>query len=62
MYTDATGFLPARPKDANQYYLVAYDYDTNYIFVEPIPNKTDETIINASLSIFDTLVAKGRKP
>ena len=42
LYTYAMGALPARSKDVNQYYIVAYDYDTNYIFAEPIPNVTDD--------------------
>ena len=29
LYTDAMGALPARSMDANQYYFIAYDYDTN---------------------------------
>ena len=28
-YTDATGALPAISLDGNQYYFIAYDYDTN---------------------------------
>ena len=62
MYTDATWALSARSMDANQYYFVAYDYDTNYIFAEPIPNVTDKTIIKTFQGIYDTLVAKGHKP
>ena len=62
LYTDATGALPARSIYANQYYSVAYDYDTNYIFAEPIPNITDKTIIKAFQGIYNTLVAKGHKP
>ena len=62
MYTDATEALPARSMDANQHYFIAYDYDTNYIFAEPIPNVTDETIIKTFQSIYKTLVAKGHKP
>ena len=30
-YTYATGSLPAISLDRNQYYFIAYDYDTNYI-------------------------------
>ena len=62
LYTYATGALPARSMDANQYYFIAYDYDTNYIFAEPIPNVTDETIITTFKTIYKTLVAKGHKP
>ena len=61
-YTDATGALPARSMDANQYYFDAYDYDTNYIFAEPIPNVMDETIIKTFQGIYNTLVAKGHEP
>ena len=31
-YTDATGALPAISLDGNQYYSIACEYDTNYIF------------------------------
>ena len=62
LYTDATGALPARSIDTHQYYFIAYDYDTNHIFAEPIPNVTDETIIKKLQGIYDTLVAKGHKP
>ena len=46
-YTDATGALPAISLDGHQYYFIAYDYDTNYIFAIPIKNITDEAIIKA---------------
>ena len=42
LYTDATGTLPVRSLNGNQYYFVAYDYDLNYIFAVPILNLTDE--------------------
>ena len=32
LYTDATGALPVVSLEGNQYYFVAYDYDTNAIF------------------------------
>ena len=35
LYTDATKALPAMSLDGRQYYFIAYDYDTNYIFVIP---------------------------
>ena len=38
LYTDATGALPAVSLEGNQYYFVAYDYDTNAIFAEPLQN------------------------
>ena len=47
-YTDATGALPATSLDGNQYYFIAYNYDTNYIFAIPIKNVTDDAIMEAS--------------
>ena len=38
MYTDATGALPVLSLEGLQYFFVAYDYDTNYIFAIPIAN------------------------
>jgi hypothetical protein len=61
LYTDATGSLPARSLDGNQSYLVAYDYDTNYIFAVPVDSQTDEDIINAFENVFGQLKDKGYK-
>ena len=36
LYTDATGAFPEMSLDGKQYFFVAYDYDTNYIFALPI--------------------------
>ena len=51
LYTDATGSLPARSLDGNQLYLVAYDYDTNYIFAVPVASQTfsNASIISSSV-------------
>ena len=61
-YTDATGAFPQRSIDGHQYYFVAYDYDTNYIFAEPIKDVTDASIIEAFKKIFEELKFKGYKP
>ena len=42
LYTDSTGALSAILLNGYQYFFVADDYDTNYIFVEPIANLTDK--------------------
>ena len=44
--------------DGKQYFFVAYDYDTNYIFAIPIPDVKDETIIKAFDEIFTELTEK----
>ena len=62
LYTDATGALPAQSLDGNQYYLIAYDYDTNYIFAIPIDSQSDEAIIGAFEKVFEQLEEKGYKP
>ena len=62
LYTDATGALPVRSLEGNQYYYVAYDYDHNYIFAEPIPDVKDDTIVKAMTKIFTLLEEKGFTP
>ena len=62
MYTDATGALPVLSLDGMQYFFVAYDYDTNYIFAIPIPNLKNDTIIEAFENVFDELNNKGHWP
>ena len=62
LYTDAMGVVPAQLLDANQYFFVAYDYDNNYVFAEPIPNVQDKTIVDTFQRIFDILVEKGHRP
>ena len=61
-YTDATGALPAVSLDGNQYYFIAYDYDTNYIFAIPIKDVKDATLVAACEEVFNTLKEKGYKP
>ena len=62
IYTDATGALPHVSLEGNQYYFVAYDYDTNAIFAIPIKDLKDDTIIAAFDEIFKDLTEKGYKP
>ena len=62
IYTDANGALSARSLDGNQYYLIAYDYDTNYIFAVPITGMTDDYIIAGFKTVFAQLRDKGYKP
>ena len=62
LYTDATGALPVMSLEGNQYYFVAYDYDTNAIFAIPIKNLKDDSIIAAFDEIFTDLTNKGYKP
>ena len=61
-YTDMTGSFPVMSLDGMQYYVVAYDYDTNAIFAVPVPDLTDETIIKAFRQVFEELETKGYTP
>ena len=56
------GALPAISLNGNQYHLVAYDYDINYTFAEPISDMKDETIIPVFDKIFTELTKKGINP
>ena len=62
MYTDATGTLPTISLDGHQYYFIVYDYDSNYIFAEPIKDVKDATLVEAFQKIFETLEERGMKP
>ena len=58
LYTDATGSLLTVSLEGNQYYFVAYDYDTNAIFAIPMKDVKDDTIIAAFDEIFKDLTKK----
>jgi len=62
LYTDATGALPVVSLEGNQYYFIAYDYDTNAILAEPLRSVKDADIIAAFEKIFQELKSKGYKP
>ena len=62
LYTNATGVLPLHSLDGNQYFSVAYDYDNNYVFAEPIPNEKYKSIVDTFQRIFNILVEKGHWP
>jgi len=61
-YTDATRALSTRSLNGNQYYFVAYDYDTNYIFAIPIKDQTEASIVGGFEEVFSSLKKKGFKP
>ena len=55
LYTDVMGALPAVLLEGHTHFFVAYDYVTNYIFVEPISTVTDATIVDAYDKLFTEL-------
>ena len=62
LYLDATGTFPYQSIDRNQAMLVAYDYTTNVILVEPMKNFESNTICAAFQKTFKYLESKGYKP
>ena len=62
IYTDATGALPVMSLNGHQYYIVAYDYDNNFIEAKEISDLKDETIVEAVQKIFDKMEARGHRP
>ncbi|MCP4746067.1 MAG: hypothetical protein GY874_07980, partial [Desulfobacteraceae bacterium] len=47
MYTDQTGKFPYLSSRGNQYQMVVYHSDANYIFAKPLKNRTKGQIIEA---------------
>ena len=46
-YMDLMGCFPKISSSGNQYILVGYNYDGNYIYAEPIKNRRGHTITQA---------------
>ena len=59
VYTDATGALPVMSLDGHQYYIVAYDYDNNFIEAKEVSDLKDETIVETVQKVFDEMEARG---
>ena len=62
LYTDATGALLAVSLEGNQYYFLAYDYNTNAVFAIPMKKLEDKIIIEAFDKIFTYLTIRGYRP
>ncbi len=59
MHSNFTGPFPAISSRGNQYIMVLVEVDGNYIDAEPMKNKTEGSIINAYLILWDQLTASG---
>ena len=51
-----------RSKSGNDYIMLLYDYDTNTIIGEPIPDRKSPTLQKAFLVLFNKIKLKGYKP
>ena len=58
-YSDQTGRFPGKSRKGNEYLFVLYDYDSNTIDAEPIPNRLGLTIKRACQKLLAKLHAKG---
>jgi len=62
IYSDPTGKFITQSSQGNNYILVVFDTDSNYIFAEPMPSRTSNQILKAYDKIQSTLVARGMTP
>jgi hypothetical protein len=60
--TDLTGRFPVRSSRGNQYLLVAYEYDSNGILIEPVKNRSGEEHLRAYNKIYKYLTEQGFTP
>jgi hypothetical protein len=62
VYTDPTGKFLVPSVSGNQYILVVYEYDSNYIHAEPMTDRTGPSIIAAYQQSIVFLQSRGFKP
>jgi hypothetical protein len=62
IFTDQPGRFLVPSSSGNEYFLLLYDYDSNYIHAEPMPNRTAKSIVNAYTKAHATLVQAGLRP
>jgi len=62
LYINATGTFPYQSLEGNQAMLIAYDYQSNTILIEPMKNFESPTILAAFQKHFKYLEKKGFKP
>ena len=61
-YSDLTGQFPAISSRGNKYLFIVYDYDSNAILAEAMPNRQAGTIKAAWDNIHSTLASRGTHP
>jgi hypothetical protein len=62
IYTDQTGRFIVPSSTGNNYLMILYDYDTNAIFAEPLPNRRAASILAAYKTLHARLCAAGFRP
>ena len=61
-YSDLTGRFPYKSRQGNEYILIAYHYDANFIYGMPIKNRKATTLATAWSQIHDIFTAAGVAP
>ena len=62
VFTDQTGRYPITPSSDNRSVFILYNYDTNFIFAEPLANSSAEQIKIAYSKIYNILTKAGQTP
>jgi hypothetical protein len=62
IYTDPTGKFLTPSVSGNQYVLIVYEYDGNYIYGAPMPDRTGPSIIAAYKIAIRLFESRGFKP
>jgi hypothetical protein len=62
IYTDQTGNFKHTSNKGNNLLVIAYDYDSNAIFAEPVHNRSAKTLLEAMKKIHTTLRNTGFAP
>ena len=62
IHTDLTGRFPVTSTNGNEYIFVLYNYDSNAILIEPLKNRSSQSIVNAYELILKRLCKAGLRP
>jgi hypothetical protein len=62
IFSDLTGRFVTSSSSGNAYMLVVYDYNSNFIHVEPMKNRTGPEILAAYRRAFDLFSSRGLRP
>jgi len=62
IYTDQTGKFVTPSSNGNNYLMIVYDYDSNYIFAEPFKTRTAQSLLIAYKAVHSKLCNAGLRP
>ena len=62
IHSDQTGRFTIQSSSGNKYMMVIYAYDPNAILVEPLPDRSKESIMQPYQKIIQQLTKRGFKP